>query len=120
MNIGDATWFVGHRYEEYGALREFVLQQNPVEEKFKLAYDEYQKLLVTHSFAPNSPNERVQGLEHFLFYFLEYASSLNQNSVDALLSFFEVSLCDMTCVLMWSLRSSALHYSSSCFAILDP
>lgn len=65
--------------------------QNPAETTFKNASIDFpEKLTLGLNDVPNIMNERIQGLEQFIQFFLQHADIINRSSLDALFAFLEV------------------------------
>ena len=65
--------------------------QNPSEATFHDCYEQFpQRLSLSLNYLPDVIEERTEGLEHFIYFFLEHADIINQNSINALCAFLEV------------------------------
>jgi hypothetical protein len=93
VTVGDSFWFVAHRYREFDALRKFVLTQNPYNNEFHQNDRLFPGKGMGISVRKGALDKRIEGLDHFLSYYLENARFCRQNSVDALLSFLQVKYC---------------------------
>eukprot|EP01038_Epipyxis_sp_PR26KG_P005262 gene5262-7311_t len=90
VTLGKAQWFVTHRYSDFDALRKFVISQNPFNTSFKECDAKFPGKVVGLSYRHSVLEQRIQGLEYFLLFFLDNARYCRQNSWDALLSFLEI------------------------------
>lgn len=87
----DKVWVVAHRYKEFDALRRFLLIQNPHVASFKECDAKFPRKVVGLGFRRSVwLEQRAEGLEAFLSFFLANARYCRQNSVDALCSFLTV------------------------------
>jgi len=92
VEVGTAVWWVTHRYREFDALRHFLLLQDP----FNVAFKEFcdanfpGKHMLGLAFRTGLLQQRIEGLNAFLTYFLENCRYCRQNSLDALLEFLTV------------------------------
>jgi hypothetical protein len=88
VKLGDSQWFIAHRYREFDALRKFLLGQNPFNAQFQQIDTKFPGKSVV--MRRNVLERRVEGLEHYLAFYLENARYCRQNSIDALCSFLQV------------------------------
>lgn len=84
------AWYVVHRYSDFDVLKSFLLQQNPYNNEFKQAAQNFPKKVFGIGFRQKLLEQRALGLNEFLSFFLKNAKFGRQNSVDALLSFLLV------------------------------
>jgi hypothetical protein len=82
------TWFVARRYNEFDALRHFLITQNPHNSEFQQVHSRFPgKALV---FRKSVLDARLRGLEEFLGFYLTSARYCRQNALDALCFFLQI------------------------------
>lgn len=88
VQLDGLTWLVARRYNEFDALRHFLMTQNPHNTEFQHANGRFPgKALV---FRKSVLDVRLRGLEDFLCFYLANARYCRQNALDALCFFLQV------------------------------
>lgn len=85
------SWYTSHRFKEFDALRQFIVNQDPCNKAFLDQSSKFpSKVIIGIAHRQSALLARVQGLEQFMTYFLSNARYMRQNSVDAVCSFLQI------------------------------
>lgn len=88
VSVDGSSWYVVRRYNEFDALRHFLLTQNPHNTEFQQANGRFPgKALV---FRKSVLDARLRGLDEFLSFYLTNARYCRQNALDAICAFLQI------------------------------
>lgn len=91
VTIGESSWFVAHRYNEFDILRKFLLAQNPFNKEFQECDNRFPGKLLGLAYRRYALESRIEGLSGFLSFYAENSRFCRQNSIDAICAFLQVS-----------------------------
>jgi hypothetical protein len=92
VTIGDSSWFVAHRYNEFDILRKFLLAQNPFNKEFQECDNRFPGKLLGLAYRRYALESRIEGLNGFLSFYTENSRFCRQNSIDAICAFLQVRI----------------------------